>query len=205
MYTKFDKRLLITYQDSFGEATQREVSQLIVRSRYMFTAYCHLRAAERGFAFDRIESAKDLETEQYIDDLRNYLDIPAPGEPRRMPVFAETPQSISEEEAKSLRNGDKSRLEISFKFVRVKGTLKKTLSELFDNKCAACGKTSSQLVLDHHIPQYLGGRLVPGNISLLCSKCNSDKGITHPKYFYSQEKLEYIQHALYAELELFDA
>lgn len=44
----------------------------------------------------------------------------------------------------------------------------------FDNKCFKC-QNGENLQFDHHTPLCDGGQLVPGNVTLLCGKCNNTK------------------------------
>lgn len=86
-------------------------------------------------------------------------------------------------EAKRIRNADKRALFKPFRLQIVEDAYKRKLYSLFDDCCFAC-RTPGRLELDHHIPFRLGGRLVPGNIILLCPKCNNAKLDRHPSDFY---------------------
>lgn len=47
-------------------------------------------------------------------------------------------------------------------------------------KCAACGKKTTRMEIDHILPVVLGGSSDPFNLQLLCLPCNRSKGRKHP-------------------------
>ena len=59
----------------------------------------------------------------------------------------------------------------------------------FKNKCFNCGSTD-RLELDHHIPLSKGGKLIEGNVVILCKSCNSGKRDLLPEDFYTEEQLQ---------------
>ncbi|MEZ5740677.1 MAG: HNH endonuclease [Burkholderiaceae bacterium] len=77
------------------------------------------------------------------------------------------------------------------------------LFALFDWSCFNCGHFMD-LIQDHNVPQALGGRLVPGNIVILCRACNQRKADRDPESFYSPAKLDALRSLLLREVELFD-
>lgn len=62
------------------------------------------------------------------------------------------------------------------------------LIQAFGGRCFHCG-AAPPLDLDHCVPLLLGGRLVPGNITPLCRRCNNLKGAREPEEFYRPEEL----------------
>ena len=62
------------------------------------------------------------------------------------------------------------------------------LKAKFNNECFNCG-SGENLTLDHHIPLSRGGQLERGNVSLLCSSCNSKKHNKLPEEFYTPDQL----------------
>jgi hypothetical protein len=110
---------------------------------------------------------------------------------------------MSLEEAQRQRRVDKRALFQRFQLPFLQEHFQRKLRGLFDNRCFRCG-FSGPLELDHHIPQYLGGRLIPGNIVLLCARCNSTKGDTHPRDFYPASVLVKLEPILLAQRAMFD-
>ncbi|MCK9987961.1 MAG: hypothetical protein AzoDbin1_04433 [Azoarcus sp.] len=170
----------------------------------MIRAHCYLRGEERSFVVTRIESAVLLDTGEIIDDVAELLGLPSTKPPPlTRQRFLESPRRLSTEEAQRQRKKDKADLFRRFKAPVIAEIAKRRLFDLFDRRCFHCG-TTFRLQLDHHVPQYLGGRLVPGNVVILCANCNSDKRDRHPNEFYSHEQLQALEKLLNAELEIFD-
>lgn len=106
-------------------------------------------------------------------------------------------------EAKRQRNADKRALFKPFRLSVVEDAYRRKLHRLFNDRCFAC-REPGRLELDHHIPLRLGGRLVPGNIILLCSKCNCAKLDRSPSEFYSADELAEADLILGQQKSLFD-
>jgi HNH endonuclease len=102
-----------------------------------------------------------------------------------------------------LRTSDKAALFRRFKYPVIAHAKKNQLLSLFADKCFRC-HTSAGLELDHHVPQKKGGRLVPGNVVVLCGKCNIKKRDTLPEEFYSASELEALTPLLIKELQFFE-
>lgn len=83
-----------------------------------------------------------------------------------------------------MRNADKRALYKHFRIEIIEDVYRHKFEQLFDRCCFAC-YAPPPLELDHHIPARAGGRLVPGNIILLCPSCNNRKGSMPPSEFYS--------------------
>lgn len=196
--------LRIRYRSTNDEMTERVISDVLPHRPHHLSAYCHLRGENRTFLLDRIESAVDLETGEPIADLWRHFGLPqgAPA-PLELPTFPETPQRLGVEEARTLHKADKVALFTRFKVQAIAATKRRELESLFGSRCFACG-AAGRLQLDHHVPQLLGGRLVPGNIVMLCGPCNMAKRDLHPARFYSSDQLEQLRPLLEAQLSLFD-
>jgi 5-methylcytosine-specific restriction endonuclease McrA len=59
---------------------------------------------------------------------------------------------------------------------------------LFGFKCFKCGKDDI-LCLDHHVPLSKGGKLILGNVSVLCGSCNTSKKDKMPEKYYTKDEL----------------
>ncbi len=199
-----ESRLLISYRSNEDEVTERVISDIVLEPPHLLHAYCHLRNEGRSFALKRIDQAIDLMTGEEIADIWVYVGLPS-GKPAapQMPEFRVQPLSMSTAESRNLRKADKQALFRRFRFDVVAEAYRAKLWALFGDRCFRC-KACASLELDHHIPQYLGGRLVPGNVVLLCARCNSAKRDTHPSEFYSAEQLAVLDPILHSELALFD-
>lgn len=196
--------LRIHYRSGEDEVTERVISDPEVEPPNKIHAHCHLRDEKRTFSLSRIERAVDLASGEIIEDVWRYFGLPSLKPlPATMPAFPERPNPMSTEKAQQQRKTEKQALFRPFRFLVIAEVHRAKLWALFDNRCYRC-KTPEALELDHHIPQYLGGRLVPGNIVVLCSRCNLAKGESHPRSFYSPEQLAKLDCILKAEVQLFD-
>lgn len=69
--------------------------------------------------------------------------------------------------------------------------------DVFGNRCFKCGAVELPpqrgkmpvLCVDHHVPMALGGHLEPGNLVVLCRRCNELKLDRLPEDFYTSEEL----------------
>lgn len=195
--------LRIRYR-SGNQVTERMVSDLIIDPPNAIHAFCHLRNERRTFILSSIERAFNLSTDTEIGDIWTHLGLPSlkPKEPQ-MPTFSGIPEPLTTKEAQRRRTADKAALFRRFELPVIADAYRRKLWALFDNRCFRCG-SSTALHLDHHIPQYLGGRLIPGNVVILCACCNAAKLDRHPSDFYSAEQLQTVEPLLAAELTLFD-
>lgn len=196
-------RLCIRYRNAEDIVTEREVSVLAVEPPNAMHAFCHSRGEERTFVLDRIEEATDVETGEVIADIWQYVGLESRKRPPpKMPAFRARNVEMSADELRNLRNSDKHALFRKFKLEVIAQVKRRQLWALFNGQCFKCGSSSS-LELDHHIPQDLGGRLVPGNVVVLCNHCNLRKGAIDPRLFYTKEQLAALQPLLEAQLGLF--
>lgn len=196
--------LRIYYRSGEDEVTERVISDPEIEPPNNIHAHCHLRNEKRTFSLSRIEAAVDLGSGEVIDDIWRYFGLPSLKlPPATMPAFPERPQPMSTNKAQQQRKADKQALFHPFRHLVIAEIYRAKLWALFDNRCYRC-KSSETLELDHHIPQYLGGRLVPGNIVILCSRCNMAKGEQHPSSVYSPPQLTELSGILNIEVQLFD-
>lgn len=196
--------LLISYRDGSDEITERIISEIVAEPPNTIYAFCHLRNEMRTFLMSRIEQVVELNTGKVISDIWLYFGLPSlKRPPPTMPVFSERPCLMSTDKARQQHKADKQALFRRFKYPVIMETYKAKLYALFGHCCFRCN-TLETLELDHHIPQYLGGRLVPGNIVILCSRCNMAKAEKHPKIFYTSDELGRLENILLAEINLFN-
>jgi hypothetical protein len=87
-------------------------------------------------------------------------------------------------------------------FKCIENLYKKKFFESFDNQCYKC-KSKSDLIIDHHIPIYLGGKYENGNLVALCRKCNNKKRETHPNEFYDTFEIETLKPILNNQQNIF--
>lgn len=196
--------LRIRYRSGEDVVSEREVSAVSVEAPNTMHAFCHTREEERTFNLDRIEHALDMESGEVIPDIWLHLGLESRNPPPlKMPVFSGRKPAMTAEELRNLRKADKNALFQRFKYEVIAQAKRRSLWASFSNSCFRCG-SKGPLELDHHVPQDLGGRLVPGNVVLLCSSCNLQKRASHPSVFYSDEQLSALEPILKAQLQLFE-
>ena len=166
--------LVITYRDSQGSTSTRTVRDVVLVDSAHIDAHCSLRDARRTFAIRRIESAVDAQTGEVVD-VSAWLGCPMPEAPPAPPVS----QS---------RSGQRRTFQQRYRLAVIYDHFHARLLESFEHRCFRCGSTND-LVLDHHVPYALGGRLEPGNIIVLCADCNERKGDRPPTEAYSANQL----------------
>jgi hypothetical protein len=197
-------RLRIRYRNSDDIVSEREISDITVAGPNEVYAHCHSRGERRTFVLRRIEEAVDVASGEVIPDVWTHVGLPSrKPTPLTMPVFEPPRPGTLVTELRNQRSADKARLFRIFKHPAIVAAKKRQLRELFSDRCFRCNSVGP-LEMDHHVPQELGGRLVPGNIVVLCKDCNSLKRTTHPSRFYSQRQLAALAPLLHAQLMLFD-
>lgn len=192
----------IYYRSGDDEVTERVIRDLVPQAPNIVHATCALRNETRSFRLDRIEWAADAETGEIIPDPWIALGLPSQAPPPLvMPVFG--PTTLTADQARSQRRADKSALFNRFKHPVIAAIKRRDLWGLFGSECFRC-HSIDRLELDHHVPQDLGGRLVPGNIVLLCESCNRLKRASPPSVFYSADQLRELKPLLVKQLTIFD-
>lgn len=199
-----NQKLRVRYRTSEEEVTERLISDIQITSMDRIEAYCHLRCQQQTFVLARIDRAWKEETGEVIEDIWVHLGLPSGRPPRpSMPQFPEQYIALPIDEAHRLRNEDKRNLFRCFQNEALKDIKRVELFSLFAHRCFKCARVGP-MHMDHHVPQALGGRLVPGNVVLLCPACNELKADHHPNEFYSAQELERLMPILKAQLPLFD-
>jgi len=126
------------------------------------------------------------------------------------------PLSLSDSDVKTIRGRDKSLWAKLYRAPVIENHYRNKLFALFEHRCFKCsrpGKLETYqgmehvpfwrgLDRDHHVPISLGGHLVPGNIVVLCTSCNSRKHERDPRAFYTTEQLERLRPLLAREAEV---
>ena len=113
---------------------------------------------------------------------------------------------------KGQRQKEKRLLYRRFPFRALERLCKARFFALFGNKCFKCGAPELPprvncfpvLCMDHHIPMVLGGRLEPGNIVVLCRRCNAQKLDQPPEQFYTPQELAQLPAIFAQQAPLFD-
>ncbi len=193
--------LLIRYKDGEGNITDRRISEIEPGEPGYISAFCHERGEGRTFKISRIVSAVDAGTGEIVEDLYSFLGIqPPPNPPSSLPepTIPNNPKEVLRRRGK-----DKWELFKPFKLAVIEEHTKRRFFAFFGNACFKCGSTNP-LVMDHHVPIVLGGRLVPGNIVALCRDCNNRKGDRPPEDFYSPVELERIRPFLDGQRGIFE-
>lgn len=196
----------ITYQDGCGEITERNISDISLISNTQIDAFCHLRNEYRTFNLSGVKKAIKKGFMQVvgepIDDFYSYVGA-TPPKPIPQRVVVTEPPNLSPEELVKLRKLEKTALWSQFWNPAIAKIHRDKLVALFDGKCFLCDATEN-LHIDHHVPLKLGGHLLPGNLSVLCPRCNSTKGDLNPELFYVPDELERIRPLLESQKEIFN-
>lgn len=196
------KELIISYKDYEGNVTERRISDIIVENSRQIDAYCHLRNARRSFVFKRIMSAIDAHTGEVIEDMGKLYGFPVCTEQQTAPIEQTSDVSLNKS-YKDQRSKQKYEFAKPFYTRVIYDLYKKRLFDLFGKRCFKCG-ASSALVFDHHVPIALGGILAPGNIVVLCRRCNGKKHRSPPELFYTKDELQRLQPILDREESVLD-
>lgn len=98
----------------------------------------------------------------------------------------------SDKLSKSLRREDNWSFRCRYRNEVILNHYRNKLIDLFNGRCYACDNPNN-LQMDHHVPLIKGGRKEPGNIVMLCYKCNAQKLDYMPEEFYSSEELINLQ------------
>ena len=194
------QKLVIQYKDSEGNISERLISEYAPRDFLSINAYCHTRNAIRTFVVNRIISIADADTGEVIED--KYACFGFSSIPKVDTIKPKVAISINEtfEEIRKRRNKEKYELFKTYRLEIIKDFYKRKLLALFDDRCFKCGYTEN-LVIDHNIPMAFGGRFIPGNLVMLCVRCNDAKGTLIPERFYNQEELFRLESLLGKEPE----
>jgi len=195
--------LLIQYQAGDGSITERRISEVVLQDEKAFEALCHLRNERRTFLFRRIVRAVDADSGEVIKDIPAFFGVPRPSQPVSSPprsrkptskwlddALRHMPHTPEDDVSKALirqRTNEKRELFKRFRFDVISAHYREKLLELFDRRCFKCG-AEERLDIDHHIPIILGGHLVPGNLVVLCKRCNNAKGERRPSDTFTSRK-----------------
>ncbi|MCR4347895.1 MAG: HNH endonuclease [Sulfuricaulis sp.] len=199
--------LIIKYEDSEGNVTERRISEIVPEGPSTISAFCHLRQERRTFVVRRILSAVYPDTDKKVEDLNKCFSLPLADNKTEISSRIEQPvisiPGHSNEAYKGQRNKEKRDLFKRFGYPVVANLYKNKLFALFEYQCFKCG-SNDFLDIDHHIPMVLGGHLVPGYLVALCKKCNNKKLDLHPEDFYTPEELSRLEPILKKQTELFE-
>lgn len=186
------EKFAIKYKDSEGNITDRIISDCSPRDILSIDAYCHTRKAIRTFVISKIIFVADPETGEEYEDKYACFGLPSltPKQIKKPRVVLDIDETPEERERR--RRKEKHELFKPYTLEIIRDHYKNMLFKLFDNKCFKCG-SEKKLVIDHNFPMAMGGRLIPGNLVVLCARCNSNKGTLIPESFYSSEELHNLE------------
>ncbi|MDD2610677.1 MAG: HNH endonuclease [Giesbergeria sp.] len=155
--------------------------------------------------YENILDAIDLETGEMIS-VRELCGAPPLPKPiktilQRQDRPKGKRRSGQQKVSKSTRQEDSNLFYHKYRNDLIFNHFRNKLIDLFDGRCYACDHPYG-LQMDHHVPFAKGGRKEPGNIVMLCYKCNAKKLDYLPEEFYSSSELIYLQSLLNKEHEI---
>lgn len=159
----------------------------------------------RPMLYDRIIDACDVETGELID-VRELCGAPQPpgpiqSPPLRRPRPKGKHRGHGSESFKGQRRWDSDQFFMRYGEGVIWNHFRNRLIAHFNSRCFACDAPGG-LQLDHHVPLSRGGRREPGNIVVLCGRCNVLKWDYRPEDFYSTDELDRLAPLLAQEAEL---
>lgn len=159
----------------------------------------------RPMLYNRITDASDVETGEMISikELCGVCPSPGPITARleRQPRPKGKQRGHGSETSKGQRRKDSNEFFMHYRHDAIWNHFRNKLIGLFNGRCFACD-SSDGLYLDHHVPLIRGGRREPGNIVMLCYRCNQQKWDYPPEEFYSSNELAYLAPLLAQEAEV---
>lgn len=158
----------------------------------------------RPMFYDRITDACDVETGEVISTKELCGACPSPGPitvwPERQPRPKGKQRGHGSELFKGQRRKDANDFFMRYRLEVIWNHFRNKLIALFNGRCFACGSPDG-LQLDHHMPLIRGGLREPGNIVMLCFRCNQQKWDYPPEEFYSVSELTYLAPLLAQEAD----
>jgi len=159
----------------------------------------------RPMFYERITGACDVETGEVIS-IKEICGVrPLPGPISVWPLRRSRPKGKQRghgsEMFKGQRRKDSNKFFMRYRYDVIWNHFRNKLIGLFNGRCFACDSPEG-LQLDHHVPLIRGGRREPGNIVMLCFRCNQQKWDYLPDEFYSTDELAYLSPLLEQEAEI---
>lgn len=155
--------------------------------------------------FDQIESVYDPVTREILS-LRELCGAPPlPGPPFSIERPKSRPKgrqrSAVPKSNKQAKRADRETFLERYRYEVIWNHYRNKLITLFQGRCFACG-SPDYLQLDHHVPFSKGGRREPGNIVMLCYRCNAQKCDCDPSEYYSDDELSFLATLLERQKEV---
>ncbi|AMO37170.1 HNH endonuclease [Thauera humireducens] len=187
------RTLTVRYRETRRKVVQEKMTAFVPYGAEQFSALAPEDRHMHLIRFDQVESAFDSKTGELIS-LRELCGAqPLPGAPFNVHRPQSRPKgrkrSLQAKDAKQARRQDREAFLDRYGYGVIWNHFRNELISLFRGRCFACG-CSGDLQLDHHIPFSAGGRREPGNIVMLCYKCNAQKWDYDPSEYYSAKELE---------------
>lgn len=186
------RKLHVRYQEEDGIVSNRVMTGFVPFGDQSCSAQILGKDHMQPLTYDRILDAWDSETGVRISVRELCGAPPLPGPLTAVPKRKDRPRGkkrVAEAKfVKAQRRQDSNNFYFRYRHEVIWNHFRNKLLELFDGCCFACGSPEC-LQMDHHVPFSVGGRREPGNIVMLCDKCNVKKHDYLPEEFYSDDEL----------------
>ena len=198
---KRSKKFIVEYRSDNGSPAKLICSEIHGDGGDAVTALSASDRARKRLLRKGIVAVADFDTGEIVDIDRCLVPI----------------SILSAVEVEKIRQRDKWEWDKKYQMRVIENHYRNKLFALFEFRCFKCSRPGTLrtdyewmghvpfwrgLDRDHHVPINLGGRLVPGNIGVLCKSCNSKKHEADPKDFYTAPELTRLQRYLDKQVDI---
>lgn len=189
------RTLTVRYRETGRKIIHASMTGFVLHGADQFSALIVEDGYMHPIRFDQVELAFDPNTGE-VFSLRELCGAP----PLPGPQFSlQRPQSRPKgrkrsgepKNNKQAKRADREAFLERFRYEVIWNHYRNKLIAQFQGRCFACGSPDS-LQLDHHVPFSKGGRREPGNIVMLCYRCNAQKCDYTPSEYYSDDELSFL-------------
>lgn len=198
-------RARIAYFGESGNAVTVEMTGFVPFGDERFTAFPLHDEYMRPLNYEQLTLAVDIDTGEEVSIREICGARPLPGPITSSLTRQPRPKGKKRSHGSELFKGQRRMESVAFlsRYGQevIWNHFRNKLIVAFNGRCFACGNPRD-LQLDHHVPLASGGRRQPGNIVMLCFKCNGTKSDYSPLEFYSRAELEALNSLLVRQSEI---